>query len=58
MDREGSKRTNCSRCDLRDLADIFVGLHDALDPGDGELRLHFNAFLDPGGFLVADFIQM
>ena len=39
-------RTHCRRRHLRYLAHVLVGLHDALDAGDGELGLHVDAFGD------------
>ena len=35
-------RTNSDRGDLRDLADVFIRLHNALDAGNRELCLDFN----------------
>lgn len=39
-----AKLTNGGWRHLCDFAHVLVGLHDALDPRDGEFRLHFDSF--------------
>lgn len=51
---DSARHTNGDRCDLSDLADIFVSLHDALDARDREFGLDF----DPrAGTRLWDFVR-